>query len=148
MTDRPEPVLAAGRQVAAITALLSALATVAVTLGVLTQTDADTLLTSLTAIAGAVLTIANVVLPLWHATRVRELVTPVASPQDAAGRRLLPEPTPPITSSGTGHNVTLSKPPPDPTPPPEAGLTATELCMVVIAAAVVVLALVAVFGRP
>jgi len=147
LSDRPEPVLAAGRTVAAITASLSALATVAVTLGVLSQTDADTLQTSLTAIVGAVLTIVNVVLPLWHAYRARALVTPLSSPQDAAGRQLVPLPIPPITTSGSGHNVTTTWAVPL-KPPSDAGLTATELCMIVIAAGVVVIALVALFGRP
>jgi hypothetical protein len=117
MSDRPEPVLNGGKIVAAVTGIITALGTLAVALGYATQSDANSATTAVTAIIGGFVTLVGVSAPLVTARQVREVVTPLASPLDAAGRRLLPEPTPPIVSSGTGHNVTLSKPPPEPKPP-------------------------------
>jgi hypothetical protein len=122
VSDRPEPVLAAGNTVALVSTLGTALATVAVALGVATQTDADALLEALVVALGSVLALVHLVVPIWQARRVRELVTPVDKPQDDAGRDLVPLPLPPMTfTTGGGHPVMLSKPPPPPTPPPDTG---------------------------
>jgi hypothetical protein len=112
---RPEPVRAAGITVASVSALLTAVATIAVTLGLVSQTDADTLVTALVAVVGAVLALVHAVLPILEARKTRELVTPLASPVDSLGRRLLPEPLPPF-GDGTGHPV-MSKPPVPPVEP-------------------------------
>jgi hypothetical protein len=98
MTSRPEPVLAAGNTVALVSTLGTALATVAVALGVATQTDADALLEALVVALGSVLALVHLIVPIWQARRIRELVTPLVSPLDASGRELVPLPMPPITS--------------------------------------------------
>jgi hypothetical protein len=116
VTDRPEPVLAAGNTVALVSTAGTALATIAVALGLASQTDADALLEALVVALGAVLALVHLIVPIWQARRVRELVTPVADPRDAANRELKPLPLPPsLTEPGAGH--ILVRPPPEPKPP-------------------------------
>lgn len=87
---RPQPVLAAGQMAGAVGGVVSALATVAVVLGMVTQTDADSVVTAVTVAVGAIVTAVNVVLPIIQAMKARDMVTPLADPRDPSGIALVP----------------------------------------------------------
>lgn len=95
MSDRPEPVLAAGSLTARIVGVIGALMLVLTVTGVLTQEEATSTGDAISGLAIAVTTVVGVLVPLWQTRKARALVTPKESPQDDLGRPLYPEDPPP-----------------------------------------------------
>lgn len=87
---RPQPVVDAAGTASTVIGVVGTLLTIGVTLGLLSADDAATLTAALTGVTTAALTIVGVVLPLIQARRAAKLVTPLSSPQDNAGRTLVP----------------------------------------------------------
>lgn len=103
---RPQPVTAAGNIAGAVSGITTALATVAVVLGYLTQTDASTLTTAIAGIIGGIATLITVLAPILKARQARDVVTPLADPRTVDGVALIPV-APPVVQLDAG-----STPPP------------------------------------
>lgn len=85
-TKQPEPLISSAKITATISGLLSLL----VTVGIIPPTLGDAIShTAEAAIVGVGLVLATVP-PLVHAWQARKKVTPVASPKDDAGNELVP----------------------------------------------------------
>lgn len=97
---RPEPVTMAGR----VAGVLSSLATLAVSVGWLTATDADTLVTAAVAVVGAVATLVSLAAPILKARSARDKVTPIDAPAVTLpnGRTVDAELVPVIDARGSG----------------------------------------------
>lgn len=83
---RPEPLITKAK----VTATISGLATLLVTLGILPPTLGDQINTTTEAVITAVGAVAATVPVLVHAISARKDVTPVADPRDDDGNRLVP----------------------------------------------------------
>jgi len=88
--SRPEPVLNEAKIGADVAALVTALGTAAVALGVVSGTDASVLTAALIAIGGGVVTVVNYIVTQRAANRARRLVTPTSDPRGADGQALVP----------------------------------------------------------
>lgn len=92
---RPQPVTTAGNVAGAVSGIATALGTVAVVLGIVTQTDADAILTAVTVITGGIVTLITVLAPILKARQARDVVTPLADPRTVDGVALVPA-APPV----------------------------------------------------
>jgi len=86
---RPEPVLDQAKVVATVTSVSTALLTLAAVGGLLTLEQIDGVVVALVSLAGAVVTVVNLVVPLVRARIARAQVTPLSSPHDADGSLLV-----------------------------------------------------------
>lgn len=86
---RPEPVLDEARAKASVAAFVTAVATAAVALGVVTTSDAATLSAAVIAVGGGVVVLVNYVLTMRAAYAARAKVTPLSDPVDSDGEALV-----------------------------------------------------------
>lgn len=93
---RPQPVTSAGNIAGAVSGIASALGTIAVVAGMVTQTDADTVVTAITVLVGAVVTLITVLAPILKARQARDVVTPLVDPRTVDGVALVPVAPPPV----------------------------------------------------
>lgn len=87
---RPQPVVAAANIAGTINGVITALATIAVVFGAVTQTDASSIVNALVAAVGALVGLVTVMAPILQARQARDLVTPLSDPRDASGVALTP----------------------------------------------------------
>lgn len=85
-----EPVVDGAKIVAGVVGIVGGLATIGVLIGVLHAEDVPGLVGAATTATTGVITLLGVVLPLWQARKVRQLVTPVIDPRSDNGVPLVP----------------------------------------------------------
>ena len=86
---RPEPVLDEASIAAKVSALATALATIAAVVGVLSLDDVSNLVAAIVAVVGTIVALVNYVAPLWRAGFARAKVTPLVDPVDNTGTPLV-----------------------------------------------------------
>lgn len=97
--NRPEPVTDAGKVAGTISGVITALAGLAVVVGLASAEEANALAVAISGVVMAVAALAAVVVPIWKSYQARNAVTPLADPRDEAGNELVP-----ATSLEEGHS--------------------------------------------